>query len=281
MGRITPADIQCTCPEGHWEDDPFQGHAEGCEHNEYCYRGLEFVRKDTPPAPARTEPEDAFARMRRENLAKQKAGQLSEYLVLLTEIEGMPGLAAAYVRSDGATIIPEGKVSSIYGNPSTCKSWILLDIARMVAGTGGRVLWWDFEDTKESLLGRCGEIGFGPDDGLGNIGFIPPAVADDEGLVKQAALWVKQGTGPGLVIIDALASAGCPSDGSDVAPWWTKHVKPFGTDVTIALGDHIPKRSEDRAPGAIGSTHKRSFLTGVSLLVDGKAWTKTRTDGYA
>ena len=281
-GSITSADLKCTCPEGHWEDDPFIGHADGCEHNDYCYRGSEYVRKDTPtraavarPAPTRQALDTDLDRMRRENAAKEKAGQLSEYLVLLTEVEGMTGLSAAYVRSDGATIIPEGKVSSIYGNPSCCKSWILLDIARAVAGGGGRVLWWDFEDSKESLLERCAAIGFGPDEGLGNVGFIPPAVADDPGLVKQAALWVKQGNGPGLVIIDALASAGCPSDGSDISPWWNQHVKPFGTDVTVALGDHIPKRSEDRAPGAIGSTHKRSFLTGVSLLVDGNPWTKT------
>ena len=94
-------------------------------------------------------------------------------------------------------------------------------------------------------------------------------------MVKQAALWVRQGESPGLVIIDALASAGCPSDGSDISPWWNQHVKPFGTSQTMVMGDHIPKRAEDRAPGAIGSTHKRSFLTGVSLLVDGKAWTKS------
>ena len=230
-------------------------------------------RQPKPPPPRRQETD--MERIRREGLERQRKGQLSEYLVLMTEVEGMTGLAAVYVRSDGATIIPEGKISSVYGNPSCCKSWILLDIARAVASKGGRVLWWDFEDTKESLLDRCAAIGFGADDGLGNIGFIPPAVADDPGLVKQAALWVKQGDGPGLVIIDALASAGCPSDGSDISPWWDTHVKPFGTGQTMALGDHIPKRAEDRAPGAIGSTHKRSFLTGVSLLVDGKPWTKS------
>ena len=129
---------------------------------------------------------------------------LSEYLTLLTEVEGMTGLSAAYVRSDGKTLIPEGKVSSICGDVSACKTWIMLDIARAVAGRGGRVLWWDFEDSKESLLERCAAIGFGADEGLGNIGFVPPALADDPMLVKQAALWVQQGDVPGLVVIDAL-----------------------------------------------------------------------------
>ena len=280
VSSITPSDVECICPVDRcpWEDD----HIEGCPKNDYCYRGGVFMRKDAPvlavAAPPPPRPETDIQRMRRENAAKAKAGMLSEYLVLLTEVEAMTGLAAAYVRSDGKSLLPEGKVSSICGDVSACKSWILLEIARAVAGRGGRVLWWDFEDSKESLLDRCAALGFGADEGLGNIGFVPPAVADEPGLVKQAALWVKQGDAPGLVVIDALSSAGCPSDGSDISPWWDTHVKPFGTDVTMVLGDHRPKRAEDRAPGGIGSVHKRSFLTGVLLLAEGKPWT-TDDDG--
>ena len=269
--------IPCTCnPEwlAKMEDDPFIGHADGCEHNDWIYRGTELVRRDAPvKAPPPPRQESSLDRLRRESEDKRRKGLLSEYLVILSDAEAMPGLSAVYVRSDGAALIPEGKVSSICGDPSSCKSWIMLDVARAVASAGGRVLWWDFEDSLDSLLERCAAIGFGADDGLGNVGFLPPAVADDPGLVKQAALWVKQGDGPGLVIIDAMASAGCPSDGADISPWWDKHVKPFGTDQTILLGDHRPKRAEGRAPGGAGSVHKRSFLSGVLLLADGQPWT--------
>ena len=157
--------------------------------------------------------------------------------------------------------------------PSGGKSWIALDIARSVTLNGGRVLWWDFEDTKGTLLTRADAIGYGVDDGLGLVGWCPPALADDAKALQQAALWVKQGDAIGLVVIDACNSAGCPSDGADVSPWFKAYVDPFGKDVTILLLDHIPKRSDDRAPGAIGSTHKRSMLTGVSLLIEGNAWT--------
>ena len=135
-------------------------------------------------------------------------------------------------------------------------------------------MWWDFEDTAETLRGRCDDVGFDDADGLGNVFFALASLADDEAALKQAALFVKQGKVTGLVIIDAVNSAGCPSDGADVAPWFKSHVEPFGKDVTVLMLDHIPKRSDDRAPGAIGSTHKRSVLTGVSLLVEGKAWTR-------
>ena len=267
-------DLENPCPFGNnWEEcDCPASDGKRAEQEARVKKARE--KKPAPMLPPTPAPESELTRMRRENTDKQRKGQLSEYLTLMTEVEGMAGLNAAYVRSDGVALIPEGKVSSIIGDVSTCKTWILLDIARWIAGRGGRVLWWDFEDSKETLLDRCAAIGFGPDEGLGNIGFVPPALADDPGVVKQAALWVQQGEVPGLVVIDALSSAGCPSDGSDISPWWDAHVKPFGKSQTVVLGDHRPKRTEDRAPGGIGSVHKRSFLTGVLLLADGKPWTK-------
>lgn len=271
-------EIENPCPFAHnWEDCDCQ--AADDKRAEPVARSKQVSEQPTPtptptPAPIELEPEDELARIRRENIAKQKAGQLSEYLTPMTEIQGMAGLNAAFVRTDGQALIPEGKISSIIGDVNTCKTWILLDIARTVAANGGRVLWWDFEDSKETLLGRCKDIGFGAEQGLGNVGFVPPALADDSGLVIQAALWVQQGETPGLVVVDALSSAGCPSDGSDITPWWDAFVKPFGTSQTMVLGDHRPKRAMDRAPGGIGSVHKRSFLTGVLLLADGQPWTK-------
>ena len=197
---------------------------------------------------------------------------LESYLTPLTKVDDTTVPDAAYKRNDGATLLPEGKLSSLHGMPSIGKSFVALEIVRAVAKRGGRVLWWDFEDTAETLRGRCDDIGFGEADGLGKVYFALASLADDEAALKQAALFVKQGKVTGLVIIDAVNSAGCPSDGADVAPWFKSHVAPFGKDVTVLMLDHIPKRSDDRAPGAIGSTHKRSVLTGVSLLVEGKAW---------
>ena len=119
-------------------------------------------------------------------------------------------------------------------------------------------MWWDFEDTPETLRGRCDDVGFDADDGLGNVYFALASLADDEAALKQAALFVRQGEVTGLVIIDAVNSAGCPSDGADVAPWFKSHVEPFGKDVTVLMLDHIPKRSDDRAPGG-DRLHAQAF----------------------
>ena len=107
-------------------------------------------------------------------------------------------------------------------------------------------------------------------------------MADDPGALKQAALWVKGGDVPGLLIIDACESAGCPSDGSDVVPWYQGHVDPFRVDgISALLLDHIPKRAEDRPAGAIGSQHKLARLDGVALLVSGKPWTPRQSGNIA
>ena len=263
----TPCDCQhhLNCADDDC-DSPF------CDIRHTCGKEMKTATR-IATVPPRTDPTAALYASMAEAKANRPSGDLADYLVLMTDVGKVPPPPAAYMRSDGETLIPENTISSIYGMPSGCKSFIALDIARAVARSGGRVLWWDFEDTKETLKRRCHAIGFGVDDGLDNLGYVPAALADDANALALATHWVKQGDAMGLVVIDACNSAGCPSDGADVAPWFAAHVAPFGKGVTMLLLDHIPKRSDDRAPGAIGSTHKRSALTGVSLLVQGSPWT--------
>ena len=242
---------KCTC--GRWENNPFDDCEDGCERGEW-------------------EKEYDAHHAKAEAALKATLGVLVSYLTPLTAVEDVELPSAAYRRSDGETLLPEGKLSALHGMPSIGKSFVALDMARSVAERGGRVVWWDFEDTAATLRGRCDAVGFV--EGLENVYFALPSMVDDPAAMKQAALFVNQGEAKGMVVIDAVNSAGCPSDGTDVSPWFASHVHPFGKDATVLMLDHIPKRSDDRAPGAIGSTHKRSVLTGVSLMVEGKAWTR-------
>ena len=80
------------------------------------------------------------------------------------------------------------------------------------------------------------------------------------------------------VIIDAAESSGCPSDGSPVNDWLAKVVMPWrapGVDMGVLVADHIPK-SKERADGPIGSQRKLAAVDGISLLVSGYCWTKTK-----
>ena len=242
---------ECICYQTDENHSPADDHVDGCPNGlwELAYKAA--VAKEVKLEPL---------------------GDLESYLTPLTAVHDLAIPSPAYIRSDGETVLPEGKLSALHGMPSIGKSFVALDMARAVAQRGGRVVWWDFEDTAETLRGRCDAVGF--TEGLDNVYFALPSMVDDLAAMKQAALFVNQGEAKGMVVIDAVNSAGCPSDGSDVSPWFASHVHPFGKDATVLLLDHIPKRSDDRAPGAIGSTHKRSVLTGVSLLVEGRAWTR-------
>ena len=80
-----------------------------------------------------------------------------------------------------------------------------------------------------------------------------------------------------LVVIDAAESSGCPSDGSDVNPWLAKMVDPWkNVGAGVVVLDHLPKQSDGRPPGPIGSQRKRGAVNGASLIISGMPWTKRK-----
>ena len=216
-------------------------------------------------------------------------------------------------RSDGATLLYAGKTCTVFGEPGAGKSWIGLKAAQSVLAKGGRVLWWDFEDSPDSLHRRADLIGaldafIGPnlafvdssileltDEGIPNPGLASTiewlAKAgwwDEAGRLAKAGVyshewwaeaerlgkagWLAEAGMYSLVVIDAAESSGAPSDGSSVAAWFKQMVEPFiRRGIAVLILDHVPKRRQDRPPGAIGSQHKRAKMD-ASLYISGKPW---------
>ena len=147
--------------------------------------------------------------------------------------------------------------------------------AQSTIADGGHVAWIDFEDSFESLLRRASKIGFGQARNTERFRFLRPVIYADETAVQDLAqLFLNEARGPSLVVIDSASSAGCPSDGTDVTEWYKTYVEPFtNRNIAVLLIDHIPKRSNDRPAGAIGSQYKLQILGGVGLSVSGRAWT--------
>ena len=121
---------KCTC--GRWENNPFDDCVDGCERGEW----------EKAYDAHHTKAEDAL---------RAALGVLVPYLTPLTAVLDVELPSAAYRRSDGETLLPEGKLSALHGMPSIGKSFVALDMARSVAERGGRVVWWDFEDTAADL----------------------------------------------------------------------------------------------------------------------------------
>ena len=184
-------------------------------------------------------------------------------------------LPAILTRSDGRTLLYEGRLNAIFGEPGLAKSWLALMACIEVVRTGTRVIWWDFEDRPDTIVTRLKALGAGELVDSEKLIYATPGLADDAGEMDRMAGWMARGPRPGLVVIDSVESAGLPTDSNDAAPWYAKHVDPFeDAGAGILLLDHVPKRKLDRPKGPIGSTHKLARLSGAGLFISGTPWTK-------
>lgn len=237
---------------------------DGCElcerHSEYCTCGRCYAAKHKP----------------------KDAGVTYTELDLFTANLSLAGtqepIPSTIMRDDGATILYEGKLNSVYGQPGTGKSWFALMACKATVDGGGRVLWWDFEDMPETLARRAAVIGF--TDVVNPTKFryagreLKSETTETMFAKRQAISWLESGDSCGLVVIDAAEQAGCPADGSDVGQWFNQMVKPFrASGIGVLLLDHVPKR-QDRPTGAIGSQSKLARLDGVGIYLSGTPWTQ-------
>ena len=205
---------------------------------------------------------------------------LSQYVRAVT-LDVADVLPTIYTRSDGGTLLYEGKLNTLYGLPGVGKTWVAIDCAKQVTAQGGRVIWWDYEDKPDTLGNRAKLLGFSDASNQEKVLFVDAAVTENEKnirvIIKALLAWVMGGERPGLIVLDAAERAGCPSDGADVAPFFKRMVDPFlAGGASFLLLDHIPKNTDGRAAGGIGSQHKLARVDGAALKVSGKPWNRIK-----
>ena len=214
-----------------------------------------------PPAPQSVE--RAFDKYRRE-------------LSLDAVPESPPAVLA---RADGEPVLYESRFNTVLGRPGTAKSWIALLAAKAALSGGARVVWIDHEEhSNVTMSERCRTLGiqaaFETD---GPLLYFGGEFAHDKDAVKDAMCWGVNGDRAPLVVVDAAASGGCPSDGSEVKKWYAQHVEPWQRQgFTVILIDHVAKRSTEKLEGGLGSTHKLAVIDGVALQAEGRAWTPNK-----
>ena len=186
-------------------------------------------------------------------------------------------------RKDGATLLYDGKLNFLFGTPGSGKSWVALYCVIETLLRGRKSVYFDHEDTPGTLSRRSKLMGLDLADFWrdGQFKYLRPGLDGSTLAMAEAMAWVKESEhGPTLIVIDSAESAGCPSDGADVAPWLAKIVQPFlDAGCTVLVLDHVPKRKEGRPLGPIGSQHKLARIDGAALFVSGVPWTQ-KTDGY-
>ena len=181
---------------------------------------------------------------------------------------------------DGGMVLPAQKLNWIYGLPGSGKSFLGEIGVQEAVLRGGRSLYLDYEDTARTFHERAAILGFDPKAHSDSFRYIHGGLADAPLATAEALEWLAGASDPtmNLVVVDAAESSGCPSDGSDVNPWLARMVRPWRDhDHGVSILDHIPKRSEDRPDGPIGSQRKLAAPDGISLLVSGYCWTKSKS----
>ena len=189
-------------------------------------------------------------------------------------------LPAALQRSDNETLLYAGRLNTVFGLPGSGKSWIALILAHQTILQGGRVVYWDFEDSPSTIKRRGALIGFDPERHKEEFLYVVPAMRESDKAMAEAQAWLLDAPDKdkSLVVIDSASLAGCPADGSSVVDWFTEYVNPWrDVGVGVLLLDHTPKRIGDEPTrGGIGSQHKLAAIDGVALLAKGVPWTKNQ-----
>ena len=122
-------------------------------------------------------------------------------------------------RSDGKFLIYPGKLHSIAGSPGGGKSWIALVICAQMLGTGSVVLFIDFEDSADSVVGRLKILGVPDQVILDRFGYVSPSEPLPDGGARELDVWLDVAD---LVVIDGVTDAMTlnswnPLDNKDVA----------------------------------------------------------------
>ncbi len=189
-----------------------------------------------------------------------------EQEVSLLDVERLP---SAFERTDGATLLYEGRFNTLYGEAAVGKTWTAQMVVIGQLRAGRRVIWWDSEDRASTLAKRLQLLRATDLIGHPNLKWITGDVQAN----PSALAFLDGGDGPGLMVIDSATSFGCPSDGADVAAWLNAFINPWwNAGHTVLLLDHVPKQRKDRPRGGIGSQAKLARIDGAALYAHGTPW---------
>ena len=90
-----------------------------------------------------------------------------------------PKMPALLTRDDGETLLYEGVLNSLFGQPGMGKTWIAIMTAVEAVRAGARVAWWDFESSPATLATRLKALRAADLIGRPEIEFITPSLAQD------------------------------------------------------------------------------------------------------
>lgn len=189
-------------------------------------------------------------------------------------------------RTDGASLFYPGRVNLLFGPSESAKSWVALYASMQEIAAGGRVLYLDFEDGPEGMIGRAQQLGAGADDLHHAFRYVQPegplasmqrykfGPAPTEGGLRneEAFAGLLSTFDPTLIVADGMTVLyglhghdTNDSSATEVITGWLKRLCQGGR--TVVLIDHTGKGG-GAGSSPIGSQHKIAMVQGTALRVD-------------
>jgi hypothetical protein len=166
-----------------------------------------------------------------------------------------------------------GRVNSLVAESGGAKTWAALVVAAQELGAGQRVVFVDFEDQPEGIVGRLLDLGVDPRVIIDRFRYVSPQepFSADAQLRLLSLLTADQ---PSLVVLDSVGESMAldgvkPNDDDHVARWYRRLPRQMAdTGPAVVVLDHVTKNSDGRGLYAIGSQRKRAAISGASYLLE-------------
>jgi hypothetical protein len=173
-------------------------------------------------------------------------------------------------RTDGVALLYDGAVHVIAGESESGKTWLALIAALELLQENQPVVFIDFEDRADRVVGRLLGLGATFDQIRDNFSYIRPDRPFDDDGRTQLAPYLHNAR---LVILDGVTEAMTMhgydlNSNADTAlylallPRWIADHGP-----AVVMIDHLPKDKEKHDRHAIGAQHKLAGIDGVQYLV--------------
>lgn len=182
-------------------------------------------------------------------------------------------IATILKRSDGAGLIYEGRVHSIYGESESGKSWIAQIATAELLKSDKKVIYIDFESDALDIVNRLKNLGVSRANLLQYFTYIrPDGPRDADDPYWHSILEPNSAT---LIVIDGVTESltmwgGETKDNDAITRWMRIFPRTVATasGAAVVLIDHITKNAETRGRFAIGGQAKLATIDGAAYLVE-------------
>lgn len=179
-------------------------------------------------------------------------------------------------RSDGIGLFYPSKVHTLASESEAGKTWLVLAAAFNEVKAEKHVLYTDFEDTEEGIVGRLLNFGLAPDVIGHHFHYVRPTQSVNTDVNVADLTETVQAYRPTLAVIDGVTEA-MATHGLD--PMANKDIADFGAMLprklaqagcaTVCL-DHVVKNTDARGRYALGGVHKLNGLDGAAYILEGR-----------